>query len=97
MAAAAEAAIGAGHHILRPNQAGEAEYPLRHQFRMLDAVGHPVIDLVRRQFGPLTLGTLPVGRARDLTKVELGQLLTISRDHTAASPEEPTREEPADE
>lgn len=47
--------------------------------RMLDAVGHPVIELVRRQFGPLHLGTLPVGRTRDLTKVELGQLLTISR------------------
>ncbi len=47
--------------------------------RMLDAVGHPVIDLVRRQFGPLHLGTLPLGRTRDLTKVELGQLLTISR------------------
>lgn len=47
--------------------------------RMLDAVGHPVIDLVRRQFGPLHLGTLPVGRVRDLTKVELGELLTVSR------------------
>jgi pseudouridine synthase len=47
--------------------------------RMLDAVGHPVIELVRRQFGPLHLGTLPVGRTRDLTKVELGELLTISR------------------
>lgn len=47
--------------------------------RMLDAVGHPVIDLVRRQFGPLNLGTLAIGRTRDLTKVELGQLLTISR------------------
>jgi len=50
--------------------------------RMLDAVGHPVIDLVRRQFGPLHLGTLPVGRTRDLTKSELGQLLTISRGET---------------
>jgi 23S rRNA pseudouridine2605 synthase/16S rRNA pseudouridine516 synthase len=47
--------------------------------RMMDAVGHPVIELVRRQFGPLHLGTLPVGRTRDLTKVELGELLTISR------------------
>ena len=47
--------------------------------RMMDAVGHPVIELVRRQFGPLHLGTLPVGRTRDLTKVELGQLLTIAR------------------
>ena len=48
--------------------------------RMLDAVGHPVIDLVRRQFGPLHLGTLPLGEARDLTRDEIGELLTISRD-----------------
>jgi 23S rRNA pseudouridine2605 synthase/16S rRNA pseudouridine516 synthase len=47
--------------------------------RMMDAAGHPVIELVRRQFGPLHLGSLPVGRTRDLTKIELGQLLTISR------------------
>ncbi|MCC6856139.1 MAG: rRNA pseudouridine synthase [Microbacteriaceae bacterium] len=47
--------------------------------RMLDAVGHPVVELVRRQFGPLHLGTLQSGHVRDLTKVELGQLLTISR------------------
>ena len=47
--------------------------------RMLDEVGHPVIELVRRQFGPLHLGTLPIGGIRDLTKVELGELLTISR------------------
>ena len=33
--------------------------------RMLEAVGHPVLELVRRQFGPLHLGTLGVGtRAR---------------------------------
>ena len=57
--------------------------------RMLDAVGHPVIELVRRQFGPLHLGTLPVGRTRDLTKVELGQLLTISRNAPEHS-EEPS-------
>lgn len=48
--------------------------------RMLEAVGHPVIDLVRRQFGPLHLGTLGSGELRDLTKVELGQLLTIARE-----------------
>ena len=46
---------------------------------MMAEVGHPVVELVRRQFGPLHLGTLPVGQMRDLTKVELGQLLTISR------------------
>jgi pseudouridine synthase len=47
--------------------------------RMLNAVGHPVVELVRRQFGPLHLGSLPSGQIRDLTKVELGQLLTLSR------------------
>lgn len=48
--------------------------------RMLDHVGHPVLELVRRQFGPLHLGTLASGRSRDLTKVELGQLLTLARE-----------------
>ncbi|PJJ72455.1 23S rRNA pseudouridine2605 synthase/16S rRNA pseudouridine516 synthase [Diaminobutyricimonas aerilata] len=57
--------------------------------RMLDAVGHPVIELVRRQFGPLHLGTLPTGRSRELTKVELGQLLGVARG--AASDPEGTR------
>jgi 23S rRNA pseudouridine2605 synthase/16S rRNA pseudouridine516 synthase len=47
--------------------------------RMLDAVGHPVIELVRRQFGPLHLGTLSSGQMRDLTKMELGQILTLMR------------------
>lgn len=56
--------------------------------RMMAAVGHPVRDLVRRQFGPLHLGTLPVGRSRELTKVERGELLTLSR----ATQEETPRE-----
>jgi len=47
--------------------------------RMMADVGHPVIELVRRQFGPLHLGTLPVGRTRELTKVERGALLTLAR------------------
>lgn len=47
--------------------------------RMMAEVGHPVIDLVRRQFGPLHLGTLPAGKARELTKVERGALLTVAR------------------
>jgi 23S rRNA pseudouridine2605 synthase/16S rRNA pseudouridine516 synthase len=50
--------------------------------RMMSAVGHPVVELVRRQFGPLHLGSLGVGQIRDLTKVELGQLLTLSRGET---------------
>lgn len=47
--------------------------------RMMAAVGHPVSDLVRRQFGPLHLGTLPAGKSRELTKIERGALLTLAR------------------
>lgn len=47
--------------------------------RMMAAVGHPVQELVRRQFGPLHLGTLPAGRARELTTMERGALLTLAR------------------
>ena len=62
--------------------------------RMMGAVGHPVVELVRRQFGPLHLGTLPVGRARELTKVERGALLTLSR---GASVPEDGGETPGDQ
>ena len=48
--------------------------------RMLDEVGHPVLELVRRQFGPLHLGTLREGAMRDLSRDELSELLTISRE-----------------
>lgn len=54
--------------------------------RMLAAVGHPVTALVRRSFGPLHLGTLPLGRTRDLTDAERGALLTLAR--TAQQSEE---------
>lgn len=47
--------------------------------RMLDALGHPVTALVRRQFGPLRMGGLRSGDTRDLTKIELGQVLTLAR------------------
>jgi len=52
--------------------------------RMMAAVGHPVEELVRRQFGPLHLGTLPVGRTRELSKIERGALLTLSRQDSPA-------------
>jgi pseudouridine synthase len=62
--------------------------------RMLEAVGHPVVDLVRRQFGPLHLGTLAAGEMRDLTKAELGELLTIARDAApGATPDEAPKAE----
>lgn len=43
--------------------------------RMLDHVGHPVIELTRTAFGPLRLGNLAVGSTRDLSSTELGELL----------------------
>ncbi|MEK7663197.1 MAG: hypothetical protein AAB357_03390, partial [Actinomycetota bacterium] len=55
--------------------------------RMLKEVGHPVLELVRRAFGPLNLGTLPAGHMRDLTKVELGAVLALSRSNTEELPE----------
>ena len=61
--------------------------------RMMSAVGHPVIDLVRRQFGPLHLGTLPAGKARELTTVERGALLTLAR-QADTPPGDPTQEQP---
>src|SRR5262249_29344132 len=39
MGAAAEAAVGAGDHVLRPDAPGEATDALGHQLRMLDPVG----------------------------------------------------------
>lgn len=57
--------------------------------RMMAEVGHPVVELVRRQFGPLHLGPLPVGRARELTKLERGALLTLSRREDAPPTDTP--------
>jgi 23S rRNA pseudouridine2605 synthase len=42
--------------------------------RILDHVGHPVIELTRTAFGPLRLGGLSAGSVRDLTSSELGGL-----------------------
>lgn len=45
--------------------------------RMMDAVGHPVRRLSRTAIGPVTLGQLQVGAARELTRDELGALLDL--------------------
>jgi len=42
--------------------------------RMCDAVGHPVIELVRTAYGPLTLGDLALGASRPLTDPEIRRL-----------------------
>ncbi|MEY4102538.1 MAG: hypothetical protein RIR88_672 [Actinomycetota bacterium] len=66
--------------------------------RMMTEVGHPVIELVRRSFGPLHLGTLPVGAVRELTKVERGEVLTLSRpDSAGATARNQTAEEGDDD
>lgn len=45
--------------------------------RMMDAVGHPVDRLARTAIGPVRLGQLTVGTARDLSRDELGALLDL--------------------
>jgi pseudouridine synthase len=42
--------------------------------RMLQAVGHPVLELRRVRIGPLELGDLPVGECRELPPQEVEQL-----------------------
>ena len=42
--------------------------------RMFDAVGHPVIDLVRTKVGPIRLGQQTPGTLRELGGAELGAL-----------------------
>ncbi len=48
--------------------------------RLCEAVGHPVIELHRKSFGPLSLGSLSLGETRDLTKVEVGHVLALARE-----------------
>lgn len=45
--------------------------------RMMDAVGHPVDKLSRIAIGPVRLGQLRQGEARELTRDELGALLDL--------------------
>ena len=46
--------------------------------RMLNAIGHGVLRLVRIRFGPIKLGELPVGEWRDLAESEKKALRTLS-------------------
>jgi 23S rRNA pseudouridine2605 synthase len=46
--------------------------------RMLDAVGHPVRELIRVRIGPLRLGKLAVGEARRLTADECRRLREVA-------------------
>lgn len=42
--------------------------------RMLEAVGHPVVRLFRRRFGPIEIGRLKPGAWRSLTREEIAAL-----------------------
>jgi pseudouridine synthase len=54
--------------------------------RMCEAIGHPVLKLVRVRFGPLALGDLPRGHWRSLTPAEWRDLDDLRR---RARPERP--------
>lgn len=64
--------------------------------RMLDHVGHPVVELVRRQFGPLHLGSLGLGDVRELSAAERGALLTAAGAETEAESTRITAGRPGD-
>ena len=51
-----------------------AEGKKRQVRRMLEAVGHPVRNLRRVRVGPLSLGDLPMGEARELSEEEVEAL-----------------------
>ena len=57
--------------------------------RMLESVGHPVIDLHRRSFGPLHLGGLKPGQWRDLTRLEVTSVLTLAHQSPSTAAENP--------
>ncbi|MEX0890624.1 MAG: pseudouridine synthase [Gemmatimonadota bacterium] len=56
-----------------------AEGRKREVRRMLDAVGHPVKRLRRVRYGPISLGDLPSGGWRELTRKELSALARVAR------------------
>lgn len=58
--------------------------------RMLAAVGHPVLQLMRVRIGPIRLGDLPVGEARRLTPEERLALRAL----VGRQPAEPRRVAP---
>jgi pseudouridine synthase len=46
--------------------------------RMFEHINLPVVDLVRKQFGPIHLGGLKLGHTRQLSKLEIGELLKFA-------------------
>jgi len=54
--------------------------------RMFEAVGHPVVGLVRKSFGPIQLGPMRPGQVRELNKMEISALLTAADGKPARAP-----------
>ncbi|MEY2955027.1 MAG: hypothetical protein RL530_628 [Actinomycetota bacterium] len=54
--------------------------------RMFEAVGHPVVGLVRKSFGPIQLGPMRPGQVRELNKMEISALLKAAEGKTAKTP-----------
>ncbi|MFM7030315.1 MAG: pseudouridine synthase [Micrococcales bacterium] len=54
--------------------------------RMFEAVGHPVVGLVRKSFGPIQLGSLKPGQVRELNKMEVSALLKAAEGKPAKAP-----------
>ncbi len=54
--------------------------------RMCDAIGHPVLKLVRVALGPLALGPLPRGQWRMLTPAEMRALEALRADSASERP-----------
>ncbi|MEY4743834.1 MAG: hypothetical protein RIR34_1173 [Actinomycetota bacterium] len=54
--------------------------------RMFEEVGHPVIGLVRKQFGPIQLGALRAGQVRELNKMEVSALLKAAEGKDVRTP-----------
>jgi 23S rRNA pseudouridine2605 synthase len=47
--------------------------------RMFDAIGFPVLELTRKSFGPLRLGSLKPGQFRELSKLEITSLMEAAQ------------------
>ena len=54
--------------------------------RYCECLGHPVIRLQRIAFGPIALGTLPVGAHRSLTREELAALRAATQERGSSKP-----------
>ena len=45
--------------------------------RMCDAINHPVVNLKRTEVAGLTLGNLPYGKWRHLSKAEVSKIMNL--------------------